>query len=461
LEKDLTEVLQTSNIHVFTNVAKGQFAAAADLQAAFGANATQEEIAIQILMRGKSLQVSEGERTQLYESCLTQVATQIATNCIHPDTGKPYTVSQIKHALTQHHSTNDEHDNEGTSSRKGKKKKAPRPSQGTASTDRQSTAPIQFTIQPHKPIKQQYLQALKYLQTANILPIVRAGMELQWEYDATAEDAVVAALAQLDIAAAAETTGTATAAATLADATMMRRTFTVDPSVYRPLQELAQTRVPGSRLEILRQQVFAPTATSAAASTDKKPLEKHSDDPVRDEEEEAALDGDGDKSSLHQSPKLDSDESSDEKSSSDSDEDDVFVMQQRSKAKKKQMKKVARRRVLQDYDIADPVPTNDAKSDVTQSAAVAASVADHGESSVVEASTNGAASTTSTTAGQQGLVSCNTCIGASFVSQSEYRAHFRSDWHRFNQKLKLQGAAAIALAEFEQCDSESFFATPL
>ena len=212
LETDLSEVLQTSNIHVFTNVGKGQFAAASDLQAAFGEHATQEEIAIQILQKGKSLQISEAERSQLYENTLTQIATWIAANCIHPETGKPYTASQIKHALTSTATTTaatsgtpqqQQQQPEQAQSKKKKKKNKKQQQQQQSGADHT----IVFTVQPHKPIKQQYLSALKYLQAARILPIQRAAMQLQWQYDPRDNDSsavnneqqVTAILQELDI----------------------------------------------------------------------------------------------------------------------------------------------------------------------------------------------------------------------------------------------------------------------
>uniref|UniRef100_A0A7S2Y670 C2H2-type domain-containing protein n=1 Tax=Entomoneis paludosa TaxID=265537 RepID=A0A7S2Y670_9STRA len=58
--------------------------------------------------------------------------------------------------------------------------------------------------------------------------------------------------------------------------------------------------------------------------------------------------------------------------------------------------------------------------------------------------------------GQDGAKSCNTCGGA-FANAAEYRAHFRSDWHRFNQKLKLKGVTPVSEEEFLLCDADTFF----
>lgn len=52
----------------------------------------------------------------------------------------------------------------------------------------------------------------------------------------------------------------------------------------------------------------------------------------------------------------------------------------------------------------------------------------------------------STTSGR----SCNVCRGASFANVDDQRNHFRSDWHRYNAKLRLSGKDAVAESEFIQ-----------
>ncbi|KAG8997783.1 hypothetical protein FRB94_007466 [Tulasnella sp. JGI-2019a] len=44
-------------------------------------------------------------------------------------------------------------------------------------------------------------------------------------------------------------------------------------------------------------------------------------------------------------------------------------------------------------------------------------------------------------------MTCALCLGASFVDVSEQRAHFRSDWHRYNVKLRLRDAKLQAVTE--------------
>mmetsp|Transcript_6015 Transcript_6015/g.14576 ORF Transcript_6015/g.14576 Transcript_6015/m.14576 type:complete len:268 (+) Transcript_6015:15-818(+) len=67
-----------------------------------------------------------------------------------------------------------------------------------------------------------------------------------------------------------------------------------------------------------------------------------------------------------------------------------------------------------------------------------------------------ASANTSSSNSADGRKSCNTC-GGFFDSPAEFRAHFKSDWHRFNQKLKMKGCTPVSEKEFLMCDSDTFF----
>ncbi|OEU09980.1 Shwachman-Bodian-diamond protein-like protein, partial [Fragilariopsis cylindrus CCMP1102] len=132
LEQDLSEVLQTERI--FTNVSKGEFAKAKDMLKVFGTK-DEDEISKLILSKGQ-LQVSDKERTQQNEKTSAQIAEWISKNCVHPASDRPYTISQIRHAMQQ----------------------------------------ANISIHPSKPLKRQYLDCVKLLQ--KVVPIRRAKMEL-------------------------------------------------------------------------------------------------------------------------------------------------------------------------------------------------------------------------------------------------------------------------------------------
>lgn len=45
---------------------------------------------------------------------------------------------------------------------------------------------------------------------------------------------------------------------------------------------------------------------------------------------------------------------------------------------------------------------------------------------------------------------CNICLGASFPDVDEQRLHFRSDWHRYNVKMRLSGSNPVSETQFAQ-----------
>lgn len=53
-----------------------------------------------------------------------------------------------------------------------------------------------------------------------------------------------------------------------------------------------------------------------------------------------------------------------------------------------------------------------------------------------------------TTTASTGL-GCQTCPGASFDTPEDQRAHFKSDWHRYNAKAKVGGQKIVTADEWE------------
>lgn len=47
-----------------------------------------------------------------------------------------------------------------------------------------------------------------------------------------------------------------------------------------------------------------------------------------------------------------------------------------------------------------------------------------------------------------GVRTCNICLSARFGDVEEQRVHFRSDWHRYNVKMRLNGAGSVSEAAF-------------
>lgn len=370
LEKDLSEVLQTERI--FTNVSKGQFAKSSDLEKAFGTR-DEEVIAKVILEEGKGIQVSELERNQQIQSTLSQITTWVASNCVHPDNGRPYTVSQIKHMLGKN-----------------------------------------FNAQTHKPIKKQCLDAVKFLK--NLVPIERAKMELSVEYDASHHDTVSSAVDRLDRRMVPEKSKSPE------NGGRYVLVLQVDPSLYRELDELAKSV--GGHLEILQQVVSVEGDVDLDQEIQRKQTQtettKGEEQVSEVEEVTVAL------------AQLNVDKAEKEQDS-DVDESPDYSNRKGQKKASKKVKK-ARRREVEDTSAREQ----------------------QDEAGVTGPVVPPAERNTSSGAADSGNKSCNTC-GGSFASSSGYRAHFRSDWHRFNQKMKLQGASPVSEEEFKLCDAESFF----
>lgn len=49
---------------------------------------------------------------------------------------------------------------------------------------------------------------------------------------------------------------------------------------------------------------------------------------------------------------------------------------------------------------------------------------------------------------KSGPRACNVCQGIVFLDLDEQRTHFRSDWHRYNVKARLDGRKAVGEADF-------------
>ena len=53
-------------------------------------------------------------------------------------------------------------------------------------------------------------------------------------------------------------------------------------------------------------------------------------------------------------------------------------------------------------------------------------------------------------------LTCQTCLGVSFVSLGEQRAHFKSDWHRYNAKVSMDIKGGVAGSKRGVLTAEEF-----
>eukprot|EP00537_Pseudo-nitzschia_pungens_P007493 CAMPEP_0172371492 /NCGR_PEP_ID=MMETSP1060-20121228/43152_1 /TAXON_ID=37318 /ORGANISM="Pseudo-nitzschia pungens, Strain cf. cingulata" /LENGTH=431 /DNA_ID=CAMNT_0013097133 /DNA_START=36 /DNA_END=1331 /DNA_ORIENTATION=- len=381
LEKDLSEVLQTER--VFANVSKGEFAKAKDMQKVFGTK-DEDEILKLILSKGQ-LQVSDKERTQQLEKTSAQIAEWISKNCVQPATDRPYTISQIRHAMKE----------------------------------------ANVSIHPTKPLKRQYLDSVKLLQ--KVIPIQRAKMELLLivAHEDKDETETILEKNNVSISRLDETSPS------------VKYTLLVDPSLYRILSDATQ-KMSGARIEIVNQVVTKQGDVNLEEEVENN--NTHKMNSIRGDSEDIDSQASQLLSNLNvKSGKYD-----------DDDNDDDEVQQTNMSRRKTQKKNKKKNRKAQRRNV-DDTETNTSVSNqhdnFAQSAPVSARRADDSKSSD---------SRTNNPSDSSDRKSCNTC-GGFFDSASEFRAHFRSDWHRFNQKLKMKGCAPVSEKEFLLCDSGSFF----
>ncbi|KAL3943214.1 MAG: hypothetical protein SGBAC_002704 [Bacillariaceae sp.] len=369
LETDLSEVLQTDR--VFTNVSKGAFAKAKDLQKVFGTK-DEEEIAKIILKQG-NVQVSDKERGQQLEKTTAQVAEWISKNCVHPASDRPYTIAQIRHAM--------------------------------------STA--NFSVHPTKPLKRQYLDCVKLLQFT--IPIQRAKMELLLVIgDKDDCEAIESTMKENDV--------TWTDPTSNDDATESRYNVLVDPSMYRIFND-AIVAMKGARIEIINQIV-----------TKQGDVKLESVDHIQTDMQGLSI-------ANNQAPSTNDnvDVDVDVVDSDDDDNDDMLVSSSGNRKKQKKAKK--KNQKMQRRNQGGGSTTMDDAQEVPSSTGATSAVPTAPPSQGNSADTR---------------KSCNTC-GGLFDTPAEYRSHFKSDWHKFNQKLKMKGVPPVSLQEFKLCDNDSFF----
>ena len=367
LEQDLSEVLQTER--VFTNVSKGEFAKAKDLQKVFGTK-NEEEVSILILTKGQ-LQVSDKERSQQIEKTTAQIAEWISKNCVHPSSERPYTISQTRHAMQQ----------------------------------------ANFSVHPTKPLKRQYLDCVKLLQ--RVIPIQRAKMELLLLVPDVCRQKVEDALQEKKV--------TWSPPPENVEEGQQKYQILVDPSLYRVLNEVIH-EIDGARIEIINQVVTKQGDVNLEA-------EVRSGNTTGENYEELISEQSEGLQQMHISDKFQASESEDEIDTTTS------RRKQQKKARKKNQK--SKRRELEHNAIsaATEIP-------VTLRQPIQSTVP------LTPGDTAGGSS--------DSRKSCNTC-GGFFDSAAAYRSHFKSDWHKYNQKLKMKGIAPVSEKEFIMCDNDTFF----
>jgi len=405
-ETDLSEVLQTER--VFTNVSKGQFANSKTLQKCFNTS-NEEEVCRFILDKG-DVQVSDQERAAQLENTIREVASMVAEKCVDPINKRPYTITQIRDAMKS----------------------------------------AGFMVHPTRNVKQQFLDCVKLIQKKKVLDIERAKMQLALvllDNDDSVDNKknlvdrrqnatnllIEEGVAKSDIV------------PQKYDEDTTRIIFLSDPSLYRKMEGIAKNSSVKGRIEIIQQCVTEEGDVTLGSELERRAQQKQQHDEAEEEKANRNVDSvDGVESLINN---LQSNLSIKENATSKEDNNNYDLPPQITsrKAQKAQQKKSKKAKRREKEEQAEKDERIAAEKTRQKERAERLGVAEG----------NGATAEPSSASGGGDTKPCNTC-GGSFTP-GEYRSHFRSDWHRYNVKLKMKGVAPISEREFQLCDADEFF----
>ena len=437
-ETDLSEVLQTER--VFTNVSKGQFANTKILKKCF--DTSDEETVCRFILDHGDVQVSDQERAAQLESTVREVATMVSEKCVHPISRRPYTTTQIRDAMKS----------------------------------------VGFMVHPTRNIKQQFLDCVRLLQERQVLDIERAKMKLaivlqqqdgggeddddllQKRRDAATKLLIAEGVTTADIQPSTSSTDT-------------RIIFQSNPALYRKIDGIARNETVQGRLEIIQQCVTEEGDVALGCELERRAQQQQQRDEytnvgsgVKQQQQQAGGNVRTTQSSnddiatlsgkLQSGIRLNNDEEDDDypphptKQSTNSRKAQKAAQKKSKKAKRREKEdavereeKIAAERARQ-KEREERLGLQKEEKGGTSAANETASTSTSNTTSQVSSSSNNNTNTGENKA-------CNTC-GGSFAPH-EYRSHFRSDWHRYNVKLKLKGCATVSEKEFLLCDSDAFF----
>ncbi len=413
VEDDLDEVLQSDRI--FVNVGKGEFAPNKLLRECFGtedSNAVAEEI----LKKG-TLQSSGLERAHNTNMVTSSVVDMLTTRCVDPGSGRPYTETMIRQKLVE----------------------------------------IGWAPMPTKPAKVSFLEAVKALQGSGFAierAKIRARLFVKGDKGASSVGErlgeFMSTLSNIQ-GLVVEKKG---------DIGAFEAIILTPPSAYRDLQNLCSAA--GLGVDVIQQNVVncdtqgAGVGAGAADADDAsavavKALSLDNRDEMQRDMPPVAVD-----SSNSMPPLPPTVEDDDEES------EEIFTNKKDRKKAQRKSKKAARRQKEKDAEMAEKLEKekqrvkeraerleSQGKTKLKQSQDAAN--ASDGLGSSASGSTTKQAMTANT---KQHI--CNTCK-AQFGTLQLFRAHYKSDWHRYNLSLKSSGVETVSEMEFKIVDSDELF----
>jgi len=207
-DTDLDNILQVHN--VFLNVSRGQTAPRAQLQKAFGKDASQDDIILEILKKGE-IQVGEEERAEELSRIHAQVVQHVTSRLVDPKTDKCYPPTVIEKCLDM-----------------------------MAKPGPDGKPPVWTGVVTSKLAKAQALDAIKALISTQIIPVKRMRMQVAVTCSTEATKEKAKGILEKVESESKEEDGKVTISGSL------------DPSVYRDLLDLMK-KENGGKVEIIKQ----------------------------------------------------------------------------------------------------------------------------------------------------------------------------------------------------------------
>ena len=394
IESDLGEVLQVDS--VFTNVSQGMLASKKDLLSAFGS--ADLEVAIRHILDHGELQISEQERESLQESMFRDVAAIVVDKAVNPENNRPYTLSMIQNAMKD----------------------------------------IHYSVSTTKGAKSQALDVIRRLKA--VMPIARAKMKVRLECPNSLWKTVCAAIEDENLGmdlgtvksgsigmegtvfgSSSSIAGGISGAGT-SDERACALDFLIDPEVYRPLQ-LIMERICGTKgfVQVLQLNASTGAVAAVAVSADSKAETGAAASNTAPQGGDPSTESDGAAAGLNND-----------------------LLQQlhtgTNKASKRDKRAAKEAQMAKEAEAALVKARLEREQERARKEAAVVVAASSSEDTLSLSS----AAPIAAPAGE--LKACNTCGGA--FDAAGYRAHFRSEWHRFNLKTKLKGNNPLDEATF-------------
>ena len=327
----------------------------------------------------------------------------VSEKCVDPINRRPYTITQIRDAMKS----------------------------------------AGFMVHPTRNVKQQFLDCVKLIQKKKVLDIERAKMQLalvlldsEDDEDGILDRRRIATNLLIE-----EGVAKSDILPQKDDEDATRIIFLSDPSLYRKMEGIAKNSSVQGRIEIIQQCVTEEGDVTLGSELERRAQQKQQHDEDRDVVDK--VDVESLTNNMQSTLSIKENETS-------KDENNHYELPQRvtnsRKAQKAQQKKSKKAKRREKEEQAEKDERIAAEKTRQKERAERLGIAEGSDSATAEPSSASEGGDTKP---------CNTC-GGSFTP-GEYRSHFRSDWHRYNVKLKMKGVAPISEREFELCDADEFF----